>query len=139
MRVDGHVVAAIGAGLLVLVGIEVGDDVHDAEAVADKVVDVRIFSDEHGRMNRSVVEVEGSVLVVSQFTLAADVRRGRRPSFTAAADPVVAEPMVGAFADRLRARGVPTEMGVFGAMMEVALVNAGPVTIVIDASDGSIS
>lgn len=138
VRVDGELVASIGSGLLVLVGVFVDDTPADANALVEKIANLRIFGDGHGRMNRSVVDVGGSAIVVSQFTLAADVRRGRRPSFTGAADPAVAEPLIAGFADELARSGVPTETGVFGAIMEVALVNSGPVTIVLDAREGAI-
>ena len=139
VTVDDEVVAAIGPGLVLLVGIEDGDSEDDLDAAAAKVADLRIFGDDDGRMNRSVKDVAGEALVVSQFTLAADVRKGRRPSFTTAADPRVAEPMVDAFAGKLAAAGIPTQQGVFGAMMDVGLVNDGPVTIVIDVVDGRVA
>ena len=139
VTVDGDVVASIGHGLLLLVGVEDGDTQADADAAVTKVADLRIFSDDMGRMNRSVLDVGGEALVVSQFTLAADVRKGRRPSFTRAADPAVAAPMVDAFAAQLAAAGVATQQGVFGAMMDVELVNDGPVTIVIDTMDGRVT
>lgn len=138
MAVEGRIVGSVDVGVLVLLAVVDGDEASDAQVLADKIAHLRIFADEEGRMNRSVIDVEGGALVVSQFTLAADVRRGRRPSFTAAAAPDVAAPMVERFADELRARGVPTDTGSFGAMMDVALVNDGPVTIVIDVVDGSI-
>ena len=139
VTVDGDVVASIGHGLLLLVGVEDGDTQADVDAAVTKVADLRIFSDDEGRMNRSVLDVGGEALVVSQFTLAADVRKGRRPSFTRAADPAVAAPMVDAFAAQLAAAGVATQKGVFGAMMDVELVNDGPVTIVIDTMDGRVT
>lgn len=138
MTVEGRIVGSVDVGVLVLLAVVDGDEASDAQVLADKIAHLRIFADEEGRMNRSVIDVEGGALVVSQFTLAADVRRGRRPSFTAAAAPDVAAPMVERFADELRARGIPTDTGSFGAMMDVALVNDGPVTIVIDVVDGSI-
>lgn len=138
MAVEGRIVGSVDVGVLVLLAVVDGDEASDAEVLADKIAHLRIFADEEGRMNRSVIDVEGGALVVSQFTLAADVRRGRRPSFTAAAAPELAAPMVERFADELRARGIPTDTGAFGAMMDVALVNDGPVTIVIDVVDGSI-
>lgn len=138
MTVEGRIVGSVDVGVLVLLAVVDGDEASDAQVLADKIAHLRIFADEEGRMNRSVIDVEGGALVVSQFTLAADVRRGRRPSFTAAAAPDVAAPMVERFADELRARGIPTDTGAFGAMMDVALVNDGPVTIVIDVVDGSI-
>ncbi len=138
MTVDGAVVGAIGPGLLVLAGAGHDDTDRDVDSLADKLAGLRIFRDEEDRMNRSVADVSGSVLVVSQFTLMADVRRGRRPSFTAAAPPDRAEPLVAALADALRARGLEVAEGRFGAMMDVHLVNDGPVTIVIDTADGRV-
>ena len=138
VTVDGDIVGAIDTGLLVLVGIGRGDGPEEVAAVTDKLAGLRVFRDDEGKMNRSLVDAGASVLLVSQFTLLGDVRKGRRPSFTAAAPPALAEPLVDLIADRLRERGIPVETGVFGAMMDVALVNDGPVTLVIDVADGSI-
>lgn len=135
VTVDGQVVGAIGPGLLLLVGVRRGDDLATAEWLAQKVAHLRIFEDEAGKMNRSVLEVGGSALVVSQFTLYADVRKGRRPSFIEAAPPEEARPLVDAFADALRRLGLPVETGVFGAHMDVELVNDGPVTIWLDSAE----
>lgn len=132
VRVDGAVVGAVGRGLLVLLGVERGDTEAEADRQADKTAELRIFADAEGKMNRSVVEVEGGVLVVSQFTLAASTRRGRRPSFDAAAPPELARSLYERYAARLRERGVPVATGVFQASMEVELVNDGPVTILLD-------
>jgi D-tyrosyl-tRNA(Tyr) deacylase len=134
VRVEGRTVASIGTGLLVLVGVETGDAEADADRLADKTAGLRIFSDDAGRMNRSVVEIGGEVLVVSQFTLAASTERGRRPSFTRAAEPTTAARLWIRYADRLAACGLPVARGVFGAMMEVELVNDGPVTIWLDST-----
>jgi D-tyrosyl-tRNA(Tyr) deacylase len=139
VAVEGTIVAQIGAGLVVLVAVEAGDDVADAEALVDKLSGLRVFPDGDGRMNRSVLDIGGEALVVSQFTLAADLRRGRRPSFARAADPSSAEPLVDAVASGLVHRGVATSKGSFGAMMAVELVNDGPVTFVIDVRDGSVA
>jgi D-aminoacyl-tRNA deacylase len=138
VAVDGTRVAEIGSGLLVLVGAAHTDTERDAVALADKVVGLRVFGDDRGRMNRSVADVDGAVLVVSQFTLLADLRKGRRPSFVGAADPARAERLVAAVADRIARSGVETQSGVFGAVMEVDLVNDGPVTIVVDVEDGRV-
>ncbi len=138
VTVGGEAVGAIGPGLAVLVGAAEGDGVADAHALADKLVGLRIFPDDDGRMNRSVADAGGEVLVVSQFTLLADVRKGRRPSFTGAAAPEVAEPLVQAVAARVEAAGISCEGGRFGAMMQVRLVNDGPVTIVIDVQGGQV-
>ena len=135
VRVDGALVGEIGPGLLVLLGVTSTDTLAVADALADKVATLRIFPNEVGKFDRSLLDVGGEALVVSQFTLLADTRRGRRPSFTAAARPEVAAPLVERFADALRARGIRTATGVFGAMMQVALVNEGPVTIVLDSND----
>ena len=132
VSVHGAPVSVIGTGLLLLVGIGDGDTAEVVQAGVDKVAGLRVFPDEGGRMNRSILEIGGQALVVSQFTLLGDARRGRRPSFTAAAPPEHAEPLVDLFADELAARGVPTKRGVFGARMEVELVNDGPVTLVLD-------
>jgi D-tyrosyl-tRNA(Tyr) deacylase len=133
VAVDGEVVASVGSGLLLLVGIADGDDEAEARKLAQKCAEMRIFSDEQGRFNLSVPDVGGEALVVSQFTLLADVRRGRRPSFEGAARPEAAEPLVEAFAEAMRSLGVPTRTGRFGAKMSVSLVNDGPVTIVLDS------
>ncbi len=135
VTVDGDPVASIGAGLLLLVGAEAGDDTAEAQRLATKCAQLRAFRDEAGKFNRSLVDVRGEALVVSQFTLLADVRKGRRPSFVRAAAPELAEPLVAAFARALRALGVATQTGRFGAHMDVELVNDGPVTIVIDSSE----
>ena len=135
VSVEGDVVGAIERGLLILVGVADGDREEQAEALARKVAGLRIFADAEGRFNESLLDIGGSALVVSQFTLHADVRKGRRPSFTGAARPEVAEPFVDYFAQSLREQGVPVETGLFGAMMSVALVNDGPFTVVIDSAD----
>lgn len=139
MTVDGSVVGSIGPGLLLLVGIEAADTDEDVDAAVEKVVNTRVFPDEAGRMNLSLVETGGDALVVSQFTLLADVRKGRRPSYVAAAQPEVAEPLIRRLVDRLRDVGIDTETGVFGAAMEVELVNSGPVTLVLTVNRGKVS
>ena len=132
VRVDGDVVGAIGKGLVALVGVGQGDGVEETRWLADKTADLRIFPDDRGDMNRSVVDVGGEVLVVSQFTLFADTRRGRRPSFVSAAAPAEAQTQYEAFVERLRSRGLTIATGVFQAMMEVELINDGPVTILLE-------
>jgi D-tyrosyl-tRNA(Tyr) deacylase len=132
VSVGGQTVAEIGAGILLLVGVGHDDDEKAAAVVADKVANLRIFSDDEGKMNRSMLDIGGEVLVVSQFTLYADTRRGRRPSFVDAAPPEGAEPLVGAVAQRLSELGLRVETGVFGAHMEVELTSDGPVTILIE-------
>ena len=129
---DGAVTGEIGAGLVVLVGIEREDGSTEARQLARKVAQLRIFEDDAGKFARSLVETAGAALVVSQFTLVADTRKGNRPSFSNAAPPDQAEPLYEEFCSGLAAEGVPVERGVFGARMAVALVNAGPVTIVLD-------
>ncbi len=133
MRVDAETVGSCGAGLVVLVGVRHEDTSQTAERLAAKVARLRIFPDDEGRFDRSLVDTGGEALVVSQFTLLADPRRGNRPSFTDAAPAEQAEPLVERLADALRGEGVHVETGVFGARMEVELVNDGPVTIVLDA------
>ena len=123
----------IGRGLLVLLGVADGDDADAAVRPAGKVARLRVFANDEGRFDRSVVDVGGAALVVSQFTLIADTAKGNRPSFAGAARPEVAEPLYARFCDELRGIGVPVETGVFGAAMQVELVNDGPVTIVLDA------
>lgn len=133
--VADEVVGEIGRGLLLLVGIAAGDGGDAVHSVARKCAEMRIFPDGDGRFDRSLVDIDGEALVVSQITLLADVRKGRRPSFTDAAPPEVAAPFVDAFADALRALGVTVATGRFGTAMQVELVNDGPVTIVIDSDD----
>ncbi len=132
--VDGRTVGAIDAGLLVLLGVAHADGAADAEALAKKIYDLRIFADEAGAMNRSLAETGGAALVVSQFTLFGDVRKGRRPSFVAAAPSALGEERYETFVAALRRLGPRVETGVFGADMAVASVNDGPVTILIDTT-----
>ncbi|MCY3732171.1 MAG: D-aminoacyl-tRNA deacylase [Rhodospirillaceae bacterium] len=133
VTVDGRVVGAIGHGLLVLLGVGRDDTDRDADYVAGKIRDLRLFADADGRMNRSVAEVGGAVLVVSQFTLFGDCRRGRRPSYSGAADPDRALELYEAVLERLRLHGLPVRAGEFQAMMDVELVNDGPVTVLLDS------
>ncbi len=135
VRVDGEVVGEIGAGLVVLLGVGPADDEAVAEALARRTAELRIFDDAEGRTNLSLLDVGGEVLVVSQFTLYADTRRGRRPGFTGAAAPELAERLYLRFTDALRAMGVRVETGRFGAVMAVELVNDGPFTIWLDTAD----
>jgi D-tyrosyl-tRNA(Tyr) deacylase len=132
VRVEGVLHGEIGAGLLVLLGVAGGDGDEEAERLAGKVARLRIFENEEGRFDRSLLDVGGAALVVSQFTLLGDPAKGNRPSFTAAAAPERAEALYERFCEALRAEGVPVETGVFGARMQVELVNDGPVTIVVD-------
>jgi D-aminoacyl-tRNA deacylase len=132
VTVEEDVVAKIGRGLLILLGVAPDDTLATAAQMADKIAYLRIFEDENEKMNLSVMDVDGEAIVVSQFTLYADTSRGRRPSFIGAAKPDLAEPLVTAFTERLIKQGVPSQMGVFGAHMAVALANDGPVTIVME-------
>jgi D-aminoacyl-tRNA deacylase len=132
VTVDGGTVGEIGAGLCVLVGVAEGDDEAAAERLAGKVARLRIFENAAGKFDSSVLDTGGSALVVSQFTLIADTSKGNRPSFSHAAPPAEAEPLVELFAAALRGLGVPVETGVFGARMTVELANDGPVTILLD-------
>jgi len=134
VEVEGQRVGAIGAGLLVLLGAGAGDGPGEVAYMVDKIVNLRIFADEAGKMNRSVLETGGGVLAVSQFTLYGDARKGRRPAFTGALEPAAAQALYQEFVAGLRAAGVAeVATGVFGAMMEVELCNSGPVTILLDS------
>ena len=133
VRVDRRPVGAIGRGILALIGVVAGDQPRDADYIADRLLRLRIFPDSGGRMNLSVADAGGALLVVSQFTLAADTRRGRRPSFDPAADPEVAAARYGELLAALRAGPVPVSSGEFGASMEVELINDGPVTFIVDS------
>src|SRR5713101_2746537 len=135
VTVDEQVVGQIGQGLLVLLGVGQGDSEVQVKTLADKIVHLRIFGDEEGKMNRSLLDIGGEVLVVSQFTLYADVRRGRRPGFVDAAPPAVAEPLVERFKDALTDFGITVASGIFGAFMSVELSNEGPVTIWLDSEE----
>jgi D-tyrosyl-tRNA(Tyr) deacylase len=135
VEIDGRVAGAIGEGLLVLLGVARDDSERDADFLADKVAGLRIFPDEDGKMNRSVVEAGGELLIVSQFTLYGDCRRGRRPSFDRAAGQEQARALYEYFVAACRSRGVPVRTGIFQAMMAVHLINDGPVTIIIDSPE----
>ena len=132
VTVEGECVSAIGDGLLILLGIGPDDDEEKARAMTKKIAALRIFTDAEDKMNLSVRDVGGSAIVVSQFTLYADCRKGNRPSFIGAAAPALAAPLVERFAELLTEQGVPAQTGVFGAHMDVDLLNAGPVTIILD-------
>ena len=129
VTVDDKVISQIGKGLVILLGIGHGDEEEQVSFLAEKIANLRIFEDEQGKTNLSILDVKGEAIVVSQFTLYADTRKGRRPSFTDAALPDVAEPLVDRFAELLRGHGVPTQTGKFGAHMLVEIHNNGPVTI----------
>ncbi len=129
VTVNGQTVSSIGKGLLILLGVGHGDGEEQVKFLAEKVANLRIFEDDQGKTNLSILDVKGEAIVVSQFTLYADTRKGRRPSFINAALPEIAEPLVNRFAELLRVHGVPTQTGQFGAHMEVQIYNDGPVTI----------
>jgi D-tyrosyl-tRNA(Tyr) deacylase len=133
VRIEGEVVGSIERGLLVLLGVTHSDTIEQARWLADKIVNLRIFNDDDGKMNRSVIEIGGSVLAVSQFTLYGDAQKGRRPSFIAAARPEHATPLYEQFVHAVAEHGVPVQTGRFGAMMQVELINDGPVTLILDA------
>jgi D-tyrosyl-tRNA(Tyr) deacylase len=131
--VAGHAIAEISKGLVILLGIGPRDGDEQARTLSEKIINLRIFEDEQGKMNRSLLDVGGQAIVISQFTLYADTRKGRRPSFIGAALPEVARPLVERFAELLREQGVPTQTGEFGAHMLVEIANDGPVTISLEA------
>ena len=133
VEVAGKIAGSVGKGLLVLLGVAQGDTDRQAEWLAEKIAGLRIFEDEAGKMNLSLLEVGGAALIVSQFTLLADCRRGRRPSFTDVAPPEEADRLYQVFVAKLRSAGLPVETGVFQAHMDVHLVNDGPVTLILDA------
>ena len=133
VAVEGQVAGRIGAGLCVLVGVAQGDSALDAEWMSAKVLELRIFEDEQGKMNRSLLDVQGALLAVSQFTLYGDARKGTRPGFIDAARPEVAQPLYAEFCAQVRARGVTVAEGVFRATMQVRIVNQGPVTLLLDS------
>ena len=133
ITVGSETVGRIGKGLLVFLGIATSDNIDDAEYLADKTVNLRIFEDENHKMNRSLLEVDGEILVVSQFTLLGDCKKGRRPSFVNAASPDLAEKLYQQFIDCIQEKGIPVKTGRFQAKMEVSLINDGPVTLIIES------
>ncbi len=136
VTVEGETVGSIGPGLMILLGVRKGDTSLDVDYLAGKIVNLRIFEDENGKMNRSLLETGGQALVVSQFTLWGDCRKGRRPSFIEAAQPAEARLLYEQFLDRIKEPGVATASGRFGAMMQVHLVNDGPVTLILESQNG---
>ena len=137
VSIEGNIISSIGKGLLILLGIGHGDGEDQAGFLAEKVANLRIFQDEQGKTNLSVLDIKGEAIVVSQFTLYADARKGRRPSFTDAAAPEIAAPLVARFVELLRSLGVPTQTGKFGEHMSVEIQNDGPVTIWLENESGS--
>ncbi len=135
VTVEEQIVGQIGWGLLVLLGVGQGDSEAQVKAIADKIVHLRIFGDDEGKMNRSLLDIRGEVLVISQFTLHADVRRGRRPNFTDAAPPAIAEPLYERFKAAIADYGLTVASGIFGASMQIDLCNEGPVTIWLDSEE----
>ena len=133
VTVDGEITGSIGKGLLILLGVHKDDTIKDATFLADKSINLRIFADDQGKMNRSVLDIGGEILVVSQFTLLGDCRKGRRPSYAAAAPPDQADQLYQSFITELRRLGVKVATGRFQAMMKVRLLNDGPVTLVLDS------
>lgn len=138
VTVENQVIGQIERGYVVLFGVCAGDTIEDVKAIVQKLIHLRIFEDETGKMNLSLLDIEGSVLSVSQFTLYADIRKGRRPNFMDAAQPDVAEALYEQFNRLVKAEGIHVETGEFGAMMEVSLINDGPVTIIVETEEGKI-
>lgn len=138
VKVEGETIGEIDQGLVVLLGITKADTVKDVQALVQKLIHLRIFEDEQDKMNESLIDKGGSILSISQFTLYADIRKGRRPSFIKAAHPDVARELYNTFNEQLKEQGVHVETGSFGAMMDVELINDGPVTIIMETENGSI-
>lgn len=133
VSVDSKIIGSINHGIMLLLGIENNDDLKDVEYMCDKIINLRIFEDENGKMNKSLIDVKGSILIVSQFTLLGDARKGRRPSFINAAQPELAIPLYENFVQNFKNNGIKTETGEFGADMQVEIINDGPVTILLDS------
>ncbi len=134
--VENKTISNIGKGILVLLGVQDGDTQKDADYLAEKIINLRIFEDEHGKMNVSLKQIKGELLVVSQFTLLGDCKKGRRPSFTKAAPPEQADALYTYFVDQTKKLGIKTQTGIFQAMMNVSLINDGPVTLILDTKEG---
>ena len=135
VTVEDQVVGKIDRGLLLLIGIAKTDTISDVDFIADKCVNLRIFEDEYSKMNRSALDEKGEILAISQFTLLGNMRKGRRPSFIEAANPVKGKALYDAFIDKLRESGLKIECGIFGAMMDVDLINYGPVTLIVESKE----
>ena len=135
MTIDGDVAGAIGCGLVILLGVKDGDTAEDSEYLADKCANLRIFADEQGKFNRSCLDVGGEALVISQFTLYGDTRKGRRPNFMRAADPGISVPLYEQFIENLKALGISVKTGIFGAMMQLEIHNDGPVTLMVESKE----
>ncbi len=133
VRIDNNTTGQIGYGLVILLGIRGDDTVRDLQWMADKIVNLRIFEDDEGKMNRSLADINAEMLIVSQFTLYGDCRKGRRPGYSSAAPPEIAEPIYDRFIEEIKSRGIKTATGTFRAMMEIELVNDGPVTLLLDS------
>lgn len=133
VKVEGDIVGEISKGLLVFLGVGEDDDIQDLDYLAHKIIGLRIFQDDEDKMNLSIEDIKGEILVISQFTLYGDVRKGRRPSFSKSANPEMGKEFYEKFIDKLKSLGIPTEQGVFGGDMKVSLVNDGPVTILLDS------
>lgn len=131
--VDGKIVGKIDKGILLFLGVGQGDEDKDLDYLVDKVLGLRIFSDEQGKMNLSLEDIEGEILIISQFTLYGDVRKGKRPSFTRSAPPELGEEYYKQFIEKVKSRGIKAETGIFGADMDIGLINDGPVTILLDS------
>ncbi|MGD9581368.1 MAG: D-aminoacyl-tRNA deacylase [Vampirovibrionia bacterium] len=132
VSVDNKITGQIDKGLLVLLGIDKGDNISQGEFIANKLVNLRIFADENGKMNKSIKDINGKMLIVSQFTLSGDCKKGNRPSFDTAEHPSIAEPLYEEFIQLVKKSGIEVETGIFGAMMEVSLINDGPVTFILE-------
>jgi D-tyrosyl-tRNA(Tyr) deacylase len=133
VKVDNQIVGAIGKGLMLLIGVDESDENSDADWLVKKILDVRVFSDQEGKMNHSVKDINGEILCISQFTLISDYKKGNRPSYIKAARPDKAIPLFEYFKDEMKKSGIKTESGIFGADMKVSLINDGPVTLVFDS------
>jgi len=133
VTVEGDIIGKIGSGLLVFLGVSKEDSINDVDYLAEKILNLRIFEDEHGKMNRSLLEARGDMLVVSQFTLLGDCRKGRRPSFTDAAEPDKANKLYEQFVEKVSVKGITVKTGRFRAMMDVQLINDGPVTFIVES------